>query len=306
MANKVPMKALLETGVHFGHQARKWNPKMAPYIFTKRNGIHIIDLRQTIEMIDDAYDLVRDTVARGGSILYVGTKRQAQDTITKEADRAGMPYVNQRWLGGTLTNWKTIRQSLDTLKRLEKERAEGVHEKLTKKERLIIERKIGRLEIRMGGLRNMKRTPELVFIIDVRREYTAIQESNVLGIPIIGVVDTNADPDEVDYLIPGNDDAIRAIKLLTETITAAVLEGKAMRKAYSDDVDSTDVSFDEYLATADEGADDEAYLGEATLAKLRTGGLDFDGEDNEEKAEVVEDTKDADVVVEEDTEEDAD
>ena len=282
MANKVPMKSLLETGVHFGHQARKWNPKMAPYIFTKRNGIHIIDLRQTIEMIDDAYDLVRDTVARGGSILYVGTKRQAQDTIAKEADRAGMPYVTQRWLGGTLTNWKTIKQSLDTLKRLEKERAEGVHEKLTKKERLIIERKIDRLELRMGGLRNMKRTPELVFVIDVRREYTAIQEANVLGIPIIGVVDTNADPDEIDYLIPGNDDAIRAIKLLTETITAAVLEGKAMRKAYSDDVDSSEVSFDEYLASADEEDDDEAYLGEATLAKLRKGGLDFDDEDDDE------------------------
>ncbi len=295
MANKVPMKSLLETGVHFGHQARKWNPKMAPYIFTKRNGIHIIDLRQTIEMIDDAYDLVRDTVARGGSILYVGTKRQAQDTIAKEADRAGMPYVNQRWLGGTLTNWKTIKQSLDTLKRLEKERAEGVHEKLTKKERLIIERKIARLELRMGGLRNMKRTPELVFIIDVRREYTAIQEANVLGIPIIGVVDTNADPDEVDYLIPGNDDAIRAIKLLTETITAAVLEGKAMRKAYSDDVDSTEVSFDEYLAGTDEDEDDEAYLGEATLAKLRKGGLDFeDDEDYDEDDIEDEDDEDED------------
>lgn len=292
MANKVPMKALLETGVHFGHQARKWNPKMAPYIFTKRNGIHIIDLRQTIEMIDDAYDLVRDTVARGGSVLYVGTKRQAQDTIAKEADRAGMPYVNQRWLGGTLTNWKTIKQSLDTLKRLEKERAEGVHEKLTKKERLIIERKIDRLELRMGGLRNMKRTPELVFVIDVRREYTAIQEANVLGIPIIGVVDTNADPDEIDYLIPGNDDAIRAIKLLTETITAAVLEGKAMRKAYSDDVDSSEVSFDEYLASADEEDDDEAYLGEATLAKLRKGALDFDDEDDDDEEEVDDDDDD--------------
>lgn len=282
MANKVPMKTLLETGVHFGHQARKWNPKMAPYIFTKRNGIHIIDLRQTIGMIDDAYELVRDTVARGGSILYVGTKRQAQDTIAKEADRAGMPYVNQRWLGGTLTNWKTIKQSLETLKRLEKERAEGLHENLTKKERLIIERKIDRLELRMGGLRNMKRTPELVFVVDVRREYTAIQESNVLGIPIIGVVDTNADPDEVDYLIPGNDDAIRAIKLLTETISAAVLEGKAMRKAYSEDVDSSEVSFEDYLAGADDSGDDEAYLGEATLAKLRDGGLDFDGDDKNE------------------------
>lgn len=295
MANKVPMKTLLETGVHFGHQARKWNPKMAPYIFTKRNGIHIIDLRQTIGMIDDAYELVRDTVARGGSILYVGTKRQAQDTIAKEADRAGMPYVNQRWLGGTLTNWKTIKQSLETLKRLEKERAEGLHENLTKKERLIIERKIDRLELRMGGLRNMKRTPELVFVVDVRREYTAIQESNVLGIPIIGVVDTNADPDEVDYLIPGNDDAIRAIKLLTETITAAVLEGKAMRKAYSEDVDSSEVSFEDYLAGADDSGDDEAYLGEATLAKLRDGGLDFDGDDkSEDKSNDKSDDKDGD------------
>lgn len=281
MANHVSMKALLETGVHFGHQARKWNPKMAPYIFTKRNGIHIIDLRQTVEYLEEVYLLVRDTVARGGSVLYVGTKRQAQDTIQREADRAGMPYVNQRWLGGTLTNWKTIKQRLDTLKRLEKDQEEGNFSKLTKKERLMIERKVDRLELRMGGLRAMKRVPDLVYIIDVRREHTAIKEANILGIPVIGVVDTNADPDQIDFIIPANDDAIRAIKLLTETITAAILEGQAMRKAYSDDVDSGDVSFDDFLASADADESDEAYLGASTLAKLR-GGLDFDDDDDDD------------------------
>jgi small subunit ribosomal protein S2 len=305
MANRVPMKALLETGVHFGHQARKWNPKMEPFIFTKRNGIHIIDLRQTVVYIDEIYDMVRDTVARGGTILYVGTKRQAQDIVEREASRVGMPYVNQRWLGGTLTNWKTIKQSLDTLKRLERDHEAGVFQNFTKKERLMMERKIARLELRMGGLRNMKRIPDLIFIIDVRREYTAVREANVLGIPIIAVVDTNCDPDDIDYVIPGNDDAIRAIKLITETITAAVLEGQAMRKAYSEEEDSTEISFEEYLAKADEEEDDEAYLGAATLAKLRDGGLDFDDddEDYDEDEDEDEDYEDEDEDYDEDDEE---
>lgn len=282
MAKHVSMKALLETGVHFGHQARKWNPKMEPYIFTKRNGIHIIDLRQTVEFLDEVFELVRDTVAQGGSILYVGTKRQAQDIIEREAIRAGMPYINVRWLGGTLTNWKTIKQRLDTLKKLEKDREEGRFQKLTKKERLMIEREIDRLNLRMGGLKTMKRVPSLIFIVDSRREYTAVKEANILHIPTIAITDTNADPDEIDYIIPGNDDAIRAIKLITETITQAVLEGQAMRKAYAEDGDE-EVEFEEYMG--DEEADDEAYLGEATLAKLRKGGLDFEGEDYDDDDE---------------------
>jgi small subunit ribosomal protein S2 len=277
MANHVSMKALLETGVHFGHQARKWNPKMSPYIFTKRNGIHIIDLRQTVQYLDEVYELVRDTIARGGSVLYVGTKRQAQDTIAREAARVGMPYVNQRWLGGTLTNWKTIKARLDTLKRIEKENAEGMYAKMTKQERLMIERKLDRLELRMGGLRVMKRLPDLVFIVDVRREYTAVKEANILGIPIIGIVDTNSDPDEIDFVIPANDDAIRAIKVLTETISNAVLEGQSMRKAYGTE-EEVEAVFEEYAAETD-----EAYLGASTLAKLRAGGLDFEDEDIEDE-----------------------
>lgn len=275
MANRVSMKALLETGVHFGHQARKWNPKMEPYIFTKRNGIHIIDLRQTVEFLDEVYDVVRDTVARGGSIMFVGTKRQAQDTIEREAIRCGMPFVTMRWLGGTLTNWKTIKQRLDTLKRMEKDSDEGRYDKLTKKERLMIEREIERLNLRMGGLKVMKRLPDLLFVVDARREYTAVKEANTLGVPIIAITDTNADPDEIDYIIPGNDDAIRAIKLITEMVAQAVLEGQAMRKAYNEDDEAVD--FEEFMSDQLEEEDDEAYLGEATLAKLRAGGLSFAG-----------------------------
>lgn len=268
---RVTMKSLLETGVHFGHQARKWNPKMAPYIFTKRNGIHIIDLQQTLATCKSVYEIVRDTVARGGTVLYVGTKRQAQETVAREAERAGMPYVNQRWLGGTLTNWRTIRQRLDTLDKLERQRDEGYFEQLTKKERLLMERKIERLNFRLGGLRTMKRVPQLIFVVDVRREVTAVNEANILNIPVIALVDTNCDPDEIDYIIPANDDAIRAIKLLTEMVSDAILEGMAMRKAYQDEAGNEDVDFTAYMTPDDE----EAYLGQSTLAKLREGDLSF-------------------------------
>ncbi len=289
----VSMKSLLETGVHFGHRARKWNPKMKPYIFTERNGIHIIDLQQTIVFIDEVYNLVRDTVAAGGSILFVGTKRQAQETIATEASRCGMPFVNERWLGGTLTNWRTVRDRLETMKRLERQREEGGFEDLTKKERLLLDREIERLELRFGGLRKMTRLPELLFIVDVRREVTAVQEANILKVPIIALVDTNCDPDQIDYVLPANDDAIRAIKLLTSKIADAVLEGLAMRKMHGDDgeeVDEGDVSF---TAVMTDGDDDEAYLGEATLAKLRSGGLDFVGdvEDSEESTPAVEESE---------------
>ena len=283
----ISMKALLETGVHFGHRSRKWNPKMKPYIFTERNGIHIIDLQQTIVYIDEIYALVRDTVADGGSLLFVGTKRQAQETIASEAMRCGMPFVNQRWLGGTLTNWRTIRSRLDTMKQLERQREEGVFDKLTKKERLLLDRKMEKMDLRFGGLRTMSRLPDLVFIVDTRREETAVHESNILHIPVLALVDTNCDPDPIDFVIPANDDAIRAIKLLTAKMADAVLEGIAMRKARLDDdeIEEGDVDFADAMTDLDT---DEAYLGEATLAKLRSGGLDFDEDDDNKNDETAE------------------
>ncbi len=281
---QVTMKALLETGVHFGHRTRKWNPKMKPYIFTERNGIHIIDLQQTLRSIRDAYELVRDIVANGGTVLFVGTKRQAQETIAREATRAGMPYVNERWLGGTLTNWRTISQRIDHLKDLERRRDAGEFELLTKKEALMNEREIEKLNIRLGGIRDMKRLPDLLFVVDVFREDTAVREANKLGIPIVAVVDTNCDPELIDYVIPANDDAIRAIKLITSVIADAVLEGKAMRK---DELEE-EVAEGEYDAYADydydeDEVEDEDFLGQSTLEKLRSGGLKFEGDDEEDE-----------------------
>jgi small subunit ribosomal protein S2 len=270
MAN-VSMKALLETGVHFGHRTRKWDPRMKPYIFTERNGIHIIDLQQTLEAIDIAADLIRDTVADGGTILFVGTKRQAQETIELEATRCGMSYVNSRWLGGTLTNWRTIRSRITELENLEKRRDEGEFELLTKKEALNMRRKIDRLEERLGGIRDMKDLPDLVFVVDVRREDTAIHEANLLKIPVISLVDTNCDPTGVDYVIPSNDDAIRAIKLLTSIIADTVLEGKALRK---DEEEEFEVGEGVPAEVLELELSDEELLGEATLAKLKSGEYD--------------------------------
>lgn len=264
----VSMKALLETGVHFGHRTRRWNPKMKSFIFTERNGIHIIDLQQTIVRLEEAYNAVRDTVSQGGTILFVGTKRQAQETIATQAQRCGMPYVNYRWLGGTLTNWRTIRQRIDYLLDLESRREIGEFDRLPKKEVLKLERKIAKLNKRLGGIKDMRDLPDLLFIVDVRREYIAVKEANALGIPIVAMVDTNCDPDPIDYLIPANDDAIRAIKLITTKIADAVLEGLQMRKA---------VMAEEEEITAE----DEQYLGEATLAKLRSGMLEFEKEEEE-------------------------
>ncbi len=281
----VSMKSLLETGVHFGHRARKWNPKMKPYIFTERNGIHIIDLQQTLVYLDEIYALVRDTVADGGSVLFVGTKRQAQETVATEASRSMMPYVNERWMGGTLTNWRTIRDRLETMKRLERMREENGFEGLTKKERILLDRKMARMALRFGGMRNMSRLPDLMFVVDVRREDNAVKEANILGIPVIALVDTNCDPDPIDYVIPANDDAIRAIKLLTAKIADAALEGIAMRKARVDEGELPEEEVDFVEAVSE--MDDEAYLGEATLAKLRSGGLAFmDDEDLEFGTEV--------------------
>ncbi|MCA9948221.1 MAG: 30S ribosomal protein S2 [Anaerolineales bacterium] len=265
----VSMKALLETGVHFGHRTRRWNPKMKPYIFTERNGIHILDLQQTIVLIHEAYDVVRDYVAEGGEVLFVGTKRQAQDTVEREATRANQPYVNVRWLGGTLTNWQTIRQRIDYLDKLEARREAGELDLLKKTERLRIDREIEKLQTRLGGIRKMKGLPSILFIVDVNNEETAIREANILNIPVIAIVDTNSNPDPVDYVIPSNDDAIRAIKLICSKMADAALEGQAQRKEALDD-EITD--FDSYGTETFDGmgnVEDEVLLGESTLAKLR-------------------------------------
>src|SRR5512142_1338298 len=230
MAAVVSMKALLESGVHFGHRTNKWNPRMRPFIFTERNGIHIIDLQQTVKALNNAYNVVRDTVAEGGTVMFVGTKRQAQETIRDEAIRAGMPYVTERWLGGMLTNWVTMYARIKELERLEQMRDTGEINRLTKKEGLLISREITRLEVRLGGVRIMTKVPSLLFVVDVVREETAVHEANLTEVPVIALVDTNCDPGGVDYVIPSNDDAIRAIKLLVGKIADAVIEGKAMRK----------------------------------------------------------------------------
>ncbi|WP_213975274.1 30S ribosomal protein S2 [Tepidanaerobacter acetatoxydans] len=222
----ISMKQLLEAGVHFGHQTRRWNPKMKDYIFTERNGIYIIDLQKTVKKIEEAYEFVKNISAEGGSILFVGTKKQAQESIQDEAQRCGMFYVNQRWLGGMLTNFKTIRKRIDRLHELEKMEEDGLFEILPKKEVLNLLHEKERLEKNLGGIKDMTELPQAVFIVDPRKERIAIQEARKLQIPIIAIVDTNCDPDEVDYIIPGNDDAIRAVKLLTEKIADAVIEGR--------------------------------------------------------------------------------
>ncbi len=258
----VSMKALLESGVHFGHRTHKWHPKMKPYIFTERNGIHIINLQMTVKALEDAFELVRSTVANGGTVLFVGTKRQAQETVQAEAIRAGMPYVVYRWLGGFLTNWRTIRQRINELEKLERMRERGDFDKLTKKEALMLSREIEKLETRLGGVRSMVNLPDLIFVVDVQREATAIYESNLLHIPILGMVDTNCDPSRIDYIIPSNDDAIRAIKLVVSKVADAVLEGKAMRK------DEPETRF-AASGMDDQELSDDDLLGDATKAKLK-------------------------------------
>jgi small subunit ribosomal protein S2 len=267
----ISMKALLETGVHFGHRTRRWNPKMRPYIFTERNGIHILDLQQTIYMIENAYNLVRDTVSDGGAVLFVGTKRQAQDTVAREATRASQPYVNERWLGGTLTNWQTISQRIKYLDELEQRRDAGEFELLKKKERLQLSREIEKLSQRLGGIRKMTGLPNLLFIVDVNHEETAVREANKLGIPVIAMVDTNCDPDPIDYLIPSNDDAIRAIKLISGKMADAAIEGTTLREQSLDE-EIEDFEGYRYDFEDLDDAEDERLLGEATLAKLREGG----------------------------------
>lgn len=222
----VNMKQLLESGVHFGHQTRRWNPKMEQYIFTERNGIYIIDLQQTVRFIDKAYDFVKEEATEGKKVLFVGTKRQAQETIRTEAERCGMPYVNERWLGGMLTNYKTIKKRINRLEELEEMEEDGTFEVLPKKEVIELEREHDKLEKFLGGIRDMNGLPDVVFITDPRKESIAVSEARKLDIPIVSIVDSNCDPDLIDYLIPGNDDAIRAVKLITSVIADAVLEGK--------------------------------------------------------------------------------
>lgn len=268
MSPAVSMKALLESGVHFGHRTNKWNPLMRPYIFTERNGIHILDLQQTVKLLDEAFNVVRSCVAEGGTILFVGTKRQAQETIQREAERCNMPYVNERWLGGTLTNWTTIQQRILELTRLEKLFETGEIEQLTKKEGLLIQRQINRLLKRLSGVRNMKRLPDLVFIVDIEREATAVHEANVKGIPIVAMVDTNCDPRSIDYIIPSNDDAIRAINLLVGRMADAVEQGKMERKDLEEEIVPEAPSVISRKIDEDIDLEDEDLLGTSTLAKI--------------------------------------
>jgi len=222
----VSMKQLLEAGVHFGHQTRRWNPKMAEYIFTERNGIYIIDLQKTVKKIEEAYFFIREIASQGQEVLFVGTKKQAQESIKEEAERVGMYYVNARWLGGMLTNFKTIKKRIERLEKLHKMEQEGVFELLPKKEVVKLRLEAEKLEKFLGGIKNMKKLPGAIFIVDPRKERIAIAEARKLGIPIVAIVDTNCDPDEVDYVIPGNDDAIRAVKLMASIISNAIIEGR--------------------------------------------------------------------------------
>ncbi len=222
----VSIKQLLEAGVHFGHHTRRWNPKMAEYIFTERNGIYIIDLQKTIKKFEEAYMFVRETAQDGGSILFVGTKKQAADAIREEAERCGMYFVNVRWLGGMLTNYKTIKMSIERLRSLEKMQEDGTFDMLPKKEVAALQKEMFNLEKNLGGIKNMNGLPAAVFIVDPRKEHNAVLEAKKLGIPVVAIVDTNCDPDDADYIIPGNDDAIRAIRLISSVIADAVLEGK--------------------------------------------------------------------------------
>jgi small subunit ribosomal protein S2 len=272
----ITMKALLEAGVHFGHRTRRWDPKMKSFIFTERNGIHIVDLQQTIVRLEEAYNQVRDTVSEGGTLLFVGTKKQARENLGTAAEDCGMPYVNERWLGGTLTNWQTIKQRISYLLELEQRRDTGDFERLPKKEALKLEQLIEKLNRRLGGLKNMSRLPDALFIVDVRREHIAVREGNILNIPVLAMVDTNCDPDPIDLVIPSNDDAIRAIKLIVGHMSDAVNEGLQIRQAVQAD---------------EEVEEDEKYLGAATLAKLRSGEVVFE-EDREDAETDDEDTED--------------
>lgn len=277
----ISMKSLLEAGVHFGHRTRRWHPKMRTFIFTERNGIHIIDLQQTMRQVNTAYSTIRDIVREGGLVLFVGTKKQAQETIKAEAERCGMPYVAERWLGGTLTNFRTIRGRVEYMVELERRAARGELDRLPKKEALLLRHELTRLETRIGGLRNMGHVPDALFIVDVQREALAVDEANKLHIPIIAMVDTNCDPDPIDYPIPSNDDAIRAIKLMAGKMADAVVEGLQMRAV--DEADRAAAAPEAYepeaasaaeepeLRFEHEGVGEDEFLGPSILARLAQG-----------------------------------
>lgn len=241
----ISMKQLLEAGVHFGHQTRRWNPKMAPYIYTERNGIYIIDLQKSVGKVDEAYNAVADIVANGGTILFVGTKKQAQDAIRTEAERCGMYYVNERWLGGMLTNFKTIQSRIAKLKSIEKMEEDGTFEVLPKKEVLALKKLQEKLEKNLGGIKEMKRIPDAIFIVDPKKERICVQEAHTLGIPLIGIADTNCDPEELDFVIPGNDDAICAVKLIVSKMADAVVEAK---QGEAEEVEQTEAQMEETAA----------------------------------------------------------
>ena len=270
------MKELLEAGVHFGHQTRRWNPKMRPYIFGKRNGIYIVDLQKTLQLFEEASKFVRDMVASGGTLLFVGTKRQAQDVVKEEATRCGMFYVANRWLGGTLTNFVTLRRSVDRFKDVERQLA-NADAQITKKERVHLERERAKMERNLGGIRDMESLPDAIFVIDTNHEHNAVHEANRLGIPVVAVVDTNCDPDFVDYPIPGNDDAIRAIKLFTSRIAESVLEGLAMVEGRTES-EAALVKAPVVVPPAPEAKAEEAPSEEPTLPSLEETFEDYDEE----------------------------
>ena len=245
----ISMKQLLEAGVHFGHQTRRWNPKMAPYIFTERNGIHIIDLQKTVGKVDDAYKALNEIVADGGTVLFVGTKKQAQEAIKSEALRCGEFYVNERWLGGMLTNFKTIRSRVERLKAIRTMAEDGTFDVLPKKEVILLKKELEKLEKNLGGIVEMKELPSVIFVIDPKKEKICVQEAHTLGIPLIGMCDTNCDPEELDYVIPGNDDAIRAVKLIVSKMADAVIEAKQGAEAYVEE------SVEDEMAEAAEAAE---------------------------------------------------
>ena len=279
----VTMKELLESGVHFGHRTQKWNPYMEPYIFAARNDIHIIDLQQTVQALEEAYELVRDKVAGGGTVLFVGTKRQAQEIIKTNAEKVGMPYVIGRWLGGTLTNWQTIRERIHELERLEGMRDRGEFEIFTKKEALGMTREIERLEGRLGGIRDMDGLPNLLFAVDVSREEIPVHEANLLKIPVVAMVDTNCNPKNIDYVIPANDDAIRGIQLIVSIITRAVSEGINLRKDHEAEMQAAEAEAQLPEELRDQLSDEE-LLGESTLAKMKQEEEEV-AEENEEEDE---------------------
>jgi small subunit ribosomal protein S2 len=282
----VEMKELLEAGVHFGHRVKRWHPKMRSYIFTERNGIHIIDIQQTVERLETATELIRQDIGGGGMLLFVGTKKQAQENIADAAERCRMPYVSERWLGGTLTNFRTIRQRIDYLIDLERRLESGEFQRMTKKEVLGLERNMSKLNRRLGGIKSMDRLPSLVFIVDVRREQIAVKEAKKLGIPIIAMVDTNCDPDPIDYVIPANDDAIRSIKLISNKLADAVVEGQQVRAALlaeeGEAIQGPAEEWGEFAKDEPVPAAVEEFAGERQASDVEPGEDDLEGAEDQE------------------------